>query len=235
MEWLARYFGLLIGCRRRHRWRSRRDLRLFSLPEKAIDEPRAAGARVPAHTQDDDLHRPPAQCERFVTAPHVDVDVAALDLGAGIHDRVDTVVLLAEPVDLDDRADWQDVRVGGGNAGSDVHPRGGRRALAVGGRGKPQPGARGRRGRRLADLDLPGRVAGIQRGHLIKEGEGDGGRSGRHDLSAGRSRQKHWFDLALGGESTIPTGPLQVKGFRLDTGGGCPGETNENQPISPLR
>ena len=60
------------------------DLRLFPLPEEAIDESWAARARVPAHTQDDDLHRPPAQCERFVAAPHVDVDVAALDLGAGI-------------------------------------------------------------------------------------------------------------------------------------------------------
>ena len=167
---VARLLRVLISRwrrRSRSRRRSRRDLRLFPLPEEAIDEPRAARAGVPAHTQDDDLHRPPAQCERFVAAPHVDVDVAALDLGAGIHDRVDTVVLLAEPVDLDDRADRQDVRVGGGNAGPDVHPGGGRRALAVGGRRKPQLGAGSRSGRRLADLGLPGRVAGIQRGHLI--------------------------------------------------------------------
>ena len=38
------------------------------------------------------LHVPAPKFQRLVAAPHVDVDVPPLDLGAGIHDRVDAVV-----------------------------------------------------------------------------------------------------------------------------------------------
>ena len=88
-------------------------------------------------------------CERLVAAPHVDVDVAPLDRRAGVHDRVDAVVALAQPVDLDDRPDRQQIRVGGGNSRPDVHPGRGRRPLAVGGGREPQLGARRRGGGRL--------------------------------------------------------------------------------------
>ena len=173
---------------------------------------RRAGLGVPAQAEDDDLHAAAPEFQRLVAAPHVDVDVAALHLRAGVHDRVDAVVLLAQPVDLDDRPDREQVRVRRGDARPHVHARGGRRPLAVCGRREPQPGAGSGGGGRFADLRLPGRIAGVQRGHLIQKCEGDGGRGGRHNLAAGRSRQKHQFDLALGGVSTIPGRGPMVKG-----------------------
>jgi hypothetical protein len=149
-----------------------------------------------------------------VTAPHVDVDVAALDLGTRVHDGVDAVVAVAEALDLDDGTDRQDVRVGGGNPGADVDPRGGRRPLAVGGCREAQPGA-GRQGGPLAHFGLPGRVAGIQRGHLVEEREGDGGRGSCHDLASCRTRQEHGVNerqgRAPGGKVTIPAGLAIVK------------------------
>ncbi len=148
--------------------RGRRELLgFFPLAEQAVDQAWCAGLGVPAQAQDDDLHASAPELQGLVAAPHVDVDVPALHFRAGVHDRVDAVVLLAQPVDLDDRPDGEDVRVGRGDARPDVHPRGGRRPLAVAGGREPEPGAGGGGGARFADFRLPGRIAGVQRGHLI--------------------------------------------------------------------
>ena len=144
----------------------------------------------------------PAELQRFVAAPHVDVDVAALDRRAGIHDGVDAVVPLAQSIDLDDRADRQQVGVGGGDPGPDVHPGRGRRSLAVGGGGEPEPGAWRRERRRFAELRLPGGVARIENRHLVQQGERDGRHGGRDDLAPDRARQKHRLRFPWGAGET---------------------------------
>ena len=68
------------------RWRNRRSTRLGVL---------ARGFQPSRSTVIGDVAA--AELQRLVAAPHVDVDVAALDGGAGVHDRVDAVVALAQP------------------------------------------------------------------------------------------------------------------------------------------
>ena len=194
--------GVAGACCAFSRWRNRRSIRSGR-----------AGARVPAESEDGDLHGAPAELQGLVAAPHVDVDVAALDRRAGVHDRVDAVVRSPS------RSTWMTDPTGS---------RSGRRRRCRSGRSRPTrssspcssavavnrsraPGARG--GRRFAELRLPGRIAGIQRGHLIQQGEGDGGRGRRHDLAPGRSRQIHQFGLALGGRGPLYRGQAApVKG-----------------------
>ena len=52
-----------------------------------------------------------------MAAPHVDVDLAALDSRAGIQDGVDAVVVRLRGVDLDDRTERQQGRIGRRYAG----------------------------------------------------------------------------------------------------------------------
>ena len=115
--------------------------------------------------------RPKSQ--RLVAVPHVDVDFAALHRRPGVHHRVDAVVAGAERVDLDDGPDRQEEGVGRGDAGADGGARGGRGALAVGGRVEAQPGA-GTGPGRLTHFDLVGGGGlGVQRRHLVEEDEAE--------------------------------------------------------------
>ena len=123
--------------RRTSRRAPRGRLRCLPLAEQVVDEPWRARVRIPAEAQDRDAGGSAAELvPRLVAIPHVNVDVAALDGRARVHHRVDAVVALAQAIDLDDRTDRQQVRIGGGNPVSHVHARGGRRAPAVGGRSR---------------------------------------------------------------------------------------------------
>ena len=65
--------------------------------------------RIPPEPKHDEVHVLPAEPQRVEAAPHVDVELVALHLRAGVHDGVDAVVLIRLEVGLDDRADRQDV------------------------------------------------------------------------------------------------------------------------------
>ena len=174
----------------------------LALAEQAIDQPGRAVPGIPAHSQDGNHHVAAAQLEGLVAAPDVDVEVPAVDLRAGVHDRVDAVVAVRQPVDLDDRADRQQVGVGGGDARAHVDPRRGRRPSAVAGRREAEPGARSRGGGQLL-VGLPGRESGVQNGHLVESREEDDGDRGDEDLAPGRVAQKHKHWVPLGRWGTL--------------------------------
>ncbi len=58
----------------------------FGSPEDPIDEARRRRRGIPAESQHRDVSRPAAEPQRLVAAPHVDVDLAALDLRSGVED-----------------------------------------------------------------------------------------------------------------------------------------------------
>ena len=98
-------------------------LRGFVPAEQSIDEARRAGAGIPSQPEDRQTGRATAE---FVTGliaiPHVNVDMPSLHGRSGIHDRVDTVVSVTESIDLDDRTDREQIRVGRSDAVPDVDP-----------------------------------------------------------------------------------------------------------------
>ncbi len=95
----------------------------------------------------------------------------ALDLRARVHDRIDAVVLLAQLLDADDRADGEQVGIGGGNAVADVDAGCRGCPLAVERRRKPKLDTHFWRlgGQRVA-ASSQAHVPGVESGDIEQEG-----------------------------------------------------------------
>ena len=87
--------------------------------------------RIPSQAKHDEMHVLPPETQRVEAAPHVHVELVALHFRAGVHDRVDAVVLVGFEVGLNDRSDRKHLCVGCGNAAANSHTRGGRVSLAI--------------------------------------------------------------------------------------------------------
>ena len=147
---------------------------LLAAAEELFDRPRGTLLRVPAQAQDGDAHAAAAEGQRVVAAPHVEIDLAALHLGTGVHHRPDAAVLFDWRIDADHAADRQQRRIGGGHAGPYRRAGRGRGAFAVGRRVEAEGGAEPRAPLGV-DQILLRRVA-----HRRGEGEHDQQRRRRH-------------------------------------------------------
>src|SRR5688572_4250010 len=93
----------------------------FTAFEQAIDQRRGAGLWIPAKPQHRDLHGTPTELQRFVAAPQVEIQQSSLDGRTGVHHGVDATVFAVANRHLDDAADRQQLRVGGGDAAANAH------------------------------------------------------------------------------------------------------------------
>src|SRR5204863_4260236 len=132
----------------------------------------ADGPRVPAEADNGDGRFAAAQRERLVAVPHVEVELAALDLGSGVHDGVDTIVAVVQAIDLDDGADRQYAGIGRGHARLYIGARRGRRALAVAGYRETEARAGTRAGGALRRLGRARRTPGIEGMTLVEGHQG---------------------------------------------------------------
>ena len=94
-------------------------------------------------------------------------------------------------IDLDDRADRQQRRVGRRHAGPRPHAGRGHLALAVGRGGEAEPRAGRRHGRGFPQDRLPGRVARVDGRHLVEQGDHDRADGRGHDVMPARSDLRH--------------------------------------------
>src|SRR5262245_35265749 len=88
-----------------------RGVPLLPYADSSIGQVRPGSPGVPAQAKNADRSLPPPEGEGLIAAPHVDVHMAALYPGSGVHDGVDAVVALPQRVDLDDRPDREEVRI----------------------------------------------------------------------------------------------------------------------------
>ena len=115
-----------------------------SSAEQALHEAGVV-ARIPPEAEHREPDLSPAESQRIVAAPHVDVDFAPLHRRSGIDDRVDPVVLGSLRRRSPRSIHRQQRRIRGGDAGLGRHARRPSPALAVRGGGEGQAGARRRR------------------------------------------------------------------------------------------
>ena len=109
---------LAFGCKARGRRRigRRNASRGIATPEHAVDEAWRARRRIPSEPKHGDLDFLAAELQRLVAAPHVQIEDPSLDSRTRIHHGVDAAVTSIASRDVDDAADREKRRIGGGDA-----------------------------------------------------------------------------------------------------------------------